>query len=342
MKKKILFILKHRTNYGFPTGYSLSSGLLNSATYVKDMLQRHHFETSLVQVEDSNSIDREVHKFKPDVVFIEALWVPPTKFKELQRLHPRVKWVVRIHSNVPFLGNEGMAFRWIKEYQDYKNVIVAFNSFEAFKNFHWHWDNTKTLAYLPNYYPTNMHQHTHRSKDGVLDVGCFGAIRQLKNQLNQAMAAIFYCQEKGLTLRFHINAGRIDNEQDAPILKNLRSLFAGFDKRQFTLVEHDWLNKSEFLDLVKTMDLGLQVSFSETFNIVTADFVSHMVPIVVSQEIGWMPNSTHAMPTSIDNIIQHIDEVLHNPHITKESYQALFNYSEFSEIEWISFLKHHG
>lgn len=36
------------------------------------------------------------------------------------------------------------------------------------------------------------------------------------------------------------------------------------------------------------MDMGTQVSLTETFNIVTADFMSCGVPVVVSEEVEWM------------------------------------------------------
>lgn len=55
---KVLFILKYReTTYGCPTkrgtGKALSSGLLNSAKFVVDMLAREHIDVKLVQVVDN-------------------------------------------------------------------------------------------------------------------------------------------------------------------------------------------------------------------------------------------------------------------------------------------------
>lgn len=38
------------------------------------------------------------------------------------------------------------------------------------------------------------------------------------------------------------------------------------------------------------MNIGLQVSLTETFNIVAADFVSQGIPIIVSEQIDWMPS----------------------------------------------------
>ncbi len=50
------------------------------------------------------------------------------------------------------------------------------------------------------------------------------------------------------------------------------------------------------------MNMGMQVSFSETFNIVAADFVANNVPVVVSPEITWVNSIFHANPTDAYNI----------------------------------------
>ena len=51
------------------------------------------------------------------------------------------------------------------------------------------------------------------------------------------------------------------------------------------------------------MDLGLQVSFNETFNIVAADFVSEDVPLIGSNEINWLSFIYKANPTTSDQIV---------------------------------------
>src|SRR5690606_12731292 len=85
--------------------------------------------------------------------------------------------------------------------------------------------------------------------------------------------------------------------------KNLKALFDGTPHE---LVEHGWLLHDSFQNLIQTMDFGLQVSFSETFNIVAADFVHLHVPIVGSQEIEWMSCVYKAKPTDLDNIVMHL------------------------------------
>ena len=88
------------------------------------MLVQSGIEAALQVVIDGNDIDRYVHKLKPSVVILEAIWCPPYKLVELQKLYPKIKWVVRLHSGISFLANEGMAFSWLHEYVKIPNVTV--------------------------------------------------------------------------------------------------------------------------------------------------------------------------------------------------------------------------
>src|SRR5574339_131410 len=114
---RVLFICKIRSSF-----YGPSFGLINSCRFIANALEANDIKAKVVSVVDNSDIDREVHKFKPTHVFIEALWVVPSKFEELIPLHPKIKWFVRIHSKVPFLANEGMAMHWLREYHDLSKV----------------------------------------------------------------------------------------------------------------------------------------------------------------------------------------------------------------------------
>ena len=81
---RLLFICKLRSGF-----YGPSFGLINSCKFVANALAKYGIEAKVVTVVDNNSIDREIHQYKPTHVFIEALWVVPSKFKELIPLHPR-------------------------------------------------------------------------------------------------------------------------------------------------------------------------------------------------------------------------------------------------------------
>ena len=266
--------------YGSP-----SSGLLNSVQMISVMLDSLNIENKLAEVIDNNSIDREVNNFKPTIVVIEALWVVPEKFKVLIKLHPKVKWIIRLHSNTPFLANEGIAIEWIFDYLKFPEVFVASNNLKLFKELEFLTRNRRIL-YLPNYYNFVSFNHVEKTIDNnFIRIGCFGAIRPLKNQLLQAIAAIDFADKMGLKLKFYINATRIELNGSS-ILKNIRALFAN---SKHELLEIPWLSHEDFLIfLKKNIDIGMQISFSETFNIVTADCISQEVPVVVSKEIDFV------------------------------------------------------
>lgn len=315
-KPRVLFILKLRqTSSG--EGYTLlkNSGLKNSAEFVNEMLKDNGYNSKLVQVVDNNSIDREVKLHKPDIVIIEALWVVPEKFDVLTKLYPKVKWVIRLHSDLPFLANEGIAMEWINRYITYKNVFVSANSDSVQKDLELYLDTKacnlkKKLIFLPNYYKlTNIARTTKKFECGdVINVGCFGAIRPMKNHLIQAAAAVQFAESKNLKCRFHINAGRVEGKGDT-VLKNLRAFFDGLNGKH-ELVEHGWLERDDFLTVIKQMDIGMQVSFSETFNIVAADFVDQNIPILTSVEIDWMPLLFTAEPANSKSIVCGLHRVL--------------------------------
>lgn len=323
MKPRVLFILKYRAVSGGiassawnqaekkhvdPTK-GLSSGLLNSARFVVEMLAEQHIDVKLVQVIDNNAIDREVYQYKPTHVVIEALWVVPEKFAVLQRLHPNVKWIIRGHSEIPFLANEGVAINWITKYVQYENVCFAANSEASVRDLRsliqsanptWSREKIhKKVVLLPNWYPHHKKHGRHKKDQAFFDVACFGAIRPLKNQLIQALAAIEYADMMGKQLRFHINATRTEQRGDN-VLKNLRAMF---EATGHELVEHEWMEHHHFLKLLQTMDMALQVSFSETFNIVAADCVVSGLPIVVSPEVTWATSWCQAEPTSSEDIV---------------------------------------
>lgn len=302
-QERILFILKARdasNTYGYSSG--LSTGLLNSASFVQEMLNSNGFDTKLVVVTDNNDIDREVTAYRPTHVIIEALWVVPQKFKILKKLHPTVKWIVRLHSEAPFLANEGIAIDWINRYVA-NGVTVAVNSKRFQKDLRqtlW-WEYRKNVIYLPNYYPTGHMRTVHSErKVSLIKIGCFGAIRPLKNHLAQAMAAIQFANDIDVRLQFHVNVARLEMKGDNA-LKNLEALF--LHSTGHRLIKHGWLDHPEFLDVVGVMDLCMQVSFSESFNIVAADCISSGVPTVMSKEIPWAKSGT-AHPTDVDGMVK--------------------------------------
>lgn len=349
---RVLFILKIRHDYNVnkhAENKSMSTGLYNSAQYMYDMLLEAGVNTKIVVVEDNNKIDKEVHEYKPTHVIIEALWVVPSKFGVLCKLHPNVKWIIRLHSEIPFLGNEGVAFDWIGDYITFKNVVVAANSDVALDDIRifvqsktdWpDWKVKQKVIYLPNFYPQDLKTKPYKIDDGYIDIACFGAVRPMKNHVMQALAAIKFAESVGKKVRFHINSGRVEQRGES-VINNLRGIFAHIYNSGHRLVNHEWMSREQFLELCSTIDMGMQVSFSETFNIVMADMLSQGVPVVGSYEIPWINKRFAANPTDCEEIYKKLLLTNRFPSLNVYTNQKLLNtYTNKTRKIWLSYFKY--
>jgi hypothetical protein len=303
---KVLFICKERTNF-YSYGYGNSVGLMNSSRFVINYLEEIDIESKLSVVKDANGIDKEVFDYNPTHVILEALWVTPKKIQELLSIkrYKKITWIIRLHSKISFISSEGIAFTWITGYvklmKDFKNLFVSVNSFEFTEDLEKIFF-IKSL-YLPNIYlpKEDIPVKVPVVKD-YIDIGCFGAIRPFKNILTQAIAAIEYGEELEKVIHFHVNSDRQEQSGDN-VYKNLKALFAGTKHK---LIDHSWLSHKDFVKVVVQMDVGLQVSLSETFNIVAADFIFNGVPLIGSKDITWLPEMFQADPNSSEDILEKI------------------------------------
>lgn len=334
-----LFILKKKQIYDNNYYKAIQSGLYNSAKFMNDMLNDNHVKSNMVQVIDNNEIDKFVHKYKPTDVIIEAIWVVPEKFEILAKLHPNVHWIIRLHSEIPFISNEGVAMDWIFKYSRLSKKIhlsIAPNTDTMYDDLAS--VGVKNLILLPNYYPTTEHEFHVKHKKNHVDIGCFGAIRPMKNQLIQAISAIEFGNRLGKPVKFHINSERVENGNNA--LRNIRSLFE--NQKEHKLIEHPWYPHHEFIQLVKSMDLGLQVSFNETFNIVGADFVSHNIPLIGSKEISWLSKLYCADTTTTNDIVctMNLAYKLRKYNVQLLNKINLFAYVNNSKSSWLNYFKY--
>jgi hypothetical protein len=349
---RVLFVLKAgNTSGGYTDSTSsiISNGLANSAVMLSTALAREGVPVKVVQVQDNSTIHAEVVNFDADIAVIEAFWVVPDKFDELYSVDPSVRYIVRNHSEIPFLSNEGVAFDWMLQYITKPNVIMASNSSRM------HRDTTELvrianpqlstsqvfekLAYLPNFYLVEQVKTSivDPSKEAI-DIGCFGAIRPFKNQVTQAIAAIEFANYIGKNLHFHINS-KVEMGGDE-VLKNLTLLFSHFPDHQ--LVQHDWMPHSDFYTLIGQMDIVMQVSFSETFNIIAADAISQGVLAVTSPEVRWTSPDVQAAPTSSESVVK----TLINAWSRKQNYptwnpsiDGLLTYNSESIYRWLKYLR---
>lgn len=331
--------MKERLVYG---AKSTCYGLVNSCQFVVNALRAQGIEAEVQQVPDYNHIDRVVHKYRPTHCFVEAIWVVPEKFRELAKLHPKVNWIVRIHSMIPFLVIEGMCFDWMNAYLKLASegikISLSCNNDKLLEDLRVVYDN---VSYTPNIYnPQHVAEPFELSIDkspDVLNIGCFGALRPLKNHAQQALWAIKFADEHNKTLHFHVNVSDHETNETTPVLKNLDNIFKGKKHKYF---KHNWLPHPKFLYLVQQMDINMQISFTETFNIVAADSVQVGVPIVVSKEIDFVDESCRVNPSSPDDVFRALELCLfRGKRLAARNKKLLSQSAKDSLTQWESFLK---
>lgn len=257
--------------------YVRHTGLGVNAAHTARALSHEGISSAAVIVDDLTGLERVLASAPAvQVVVVQALWFAPEDFKALVGRWPAVQFVVRIHSQFAFLASDSRAgdvFRLSK------SVRLAGNNLRFVRAMR---ELELECDYLPNLYPLGKPPKRKAKVLERLDLGLFGAARPQKHHATGAIAAAIVGRRLGLPVRLHINIGR--NEGARWELVQAICAASGMD-----LVEHPWAPWAEFLAVAQTMDLGFQLSSSETFNYVTADLASHGIPSVVGEAIEWAP-----------------------------------------------------
>lgn len=343
---KILFLLKQRfyTQSTAPELKNSSYGLINSSKQIANYLEKLGHECKLSQIVDGNSVDKELYNFKPQLVIIEALWLTGNKLKELMEIkrYKDIKWIIRVHSDIGFLAAETMATKYINDYLELNkdNLFISMNN-EAFN------DSIsdamqQDFVYLPNVITIDDNKiDTSKTLKNHIDVACFGSLRILKNQCYQAICAMEMANRLNKTLKFHITVdiGMSESNNRFPVLKNLEEIFKNTHHQ---LIEHSWLENDNFKLLIKEMDIGMQLSYTESFNIVAADFVNSNIPIVVSEAITWMPGIYKTSTTNYEKTIKKMLFIYNFRKcwvLLKWQKINLKKYNKLAKLKWFDFMR---
>jgi hypothetical protein len=226
-------------------------------------------------------------------VVISAPWIQTNDLALLCAEFKDTQFAVTCHSNLGFLQADPSAMRLVREGLDLRRTTWNFQmaaNCDRLSN----WVHTAygtPCTHLPNlYHLDDVHPKRERYSGGTLRIGAFGATRALKNLLTSAGAALEIATAKRATLEFWISSGR--NEGAGAVVDAVRQMLNGLP--HVKLVENGWQTWPQFRQTVRHMHLLLQPSYTESFNVVTADGVAEGVPSVVSDAIEWAPDSWKA------------------------------------------------
>lgn len=114
-----------------------------------------------------------------------------------------------------------------------------------------------------------------------------------------------------------------------------------FINSKHKLIQHQWKENEDFQQLIREMDLGLQLSYTESFNIVATDFINNDTLILVSEAISWMPNKLKTSTTNYDKVTEKIVWLYKNRNskcLKKKMVKYFINYNVMAKNVWYDFI----
>lgn len=277
------------SHIGLGVSASLNAEVLNKHSIPAVVLPSRHNVDIVEGIREYNS---HHHHHKLTNVIISAPWLSMKDLRSMVTHFKHINFAVLCHSNVGFLQADPNGTRLLREglafSQEVPNFTIAGNS-EKFVE----WMETAygvPVVLLPNMYPIIGATKPWLDK-GPIRIGVFGAVRPQKNVITAAGGAVALSRLMDRPVELWLNSGR-EEGGTGTLMNALRQLTANIPG--FELKNSPWAPWQEFKEIVRSMDLLIQVSYTESFNMVTADGISVGVPSVVSDAIDWAPKEWKA------------------------------------------------
>jgi len=314
-------------------------GLGVSALNTAKVLKRHGLPVLALAINSVGDL-KDFLDSHPKVtrVVISAAWLPLLELGHVVTQYPEVEFVVNIHSNVGFLQADPNGVRLLQGYVDLAEELLNFRiSGNSLKFTNW-LSEAYTIAsiYLPNLYNLDHKTLTNRPlyNGGALRIGAFGATRPQKNFMTAAGAAIAVSKELRVPVEFWMSGGR--QEGGGTIQRAIEELLKS--QPNVTLKILTWTAWPEFLRFLETLHLMLQPSYTESFNMVTADGISRGVPSVVSDAIDWAPSNWITKMDDALAVSRTGRGLITDPHAMVDGAKALEYHNHQGFQEWVEFM----
>lgn len=273
-------------------------------------------------------------------VVISAPWIESHAYRHLCSRFPDVIFTVLIHSNVGFLQADPRGVKLIREAAEmqayFPNFRLAGNCIEfcnwmrkSYSQQCWLLPNLYNLGDNPSVPVKPLWQ-----PGEVLRIGSFGAVRPLKNTMTAAGAALQLATELNTPVEFWISANRAEGGGDG-VLNAINEML---HNTNVTIVPSPWQPWPDFRYTMQKMNLHMQPSYTESFNITVADAISVGVPSVVSPAISWVPKYWQADPDDVGDMVRVGKILLSNGSAIVDGFNALQKYIAYGVQDWKMFL----
>ena len=271
-------------------------------------------------------------------LIISAPWIPTANLAGLASQNPDLEIAVVSHSNIGFLQADPRAIELLRQGAELEQGCPNFHIAGNSQRFQTWWQATygTAMTLLPNMYPMGTARARPMWQTGTLRMGCFCAIRPYKNVLTAAAAALEVGQRLRVPeLEFWMSGGRREGGGQT-IMAAIQQMYLNVPRAK--VIERNWQSWPQFLTTVGSMDLLLQPSYTEGFNMVTADGIAQGVASVVSDAIAWAPKNWQAETDDAIDIANKAVGLLHDPAAVQEGVTALDSHNATGLVLWKKFL----
>ena len=323
-------------------------GLNITAVNNQKVLQRHGVEVevwptqSVKELRERLVVDWRKHgrAGRPitHVIISAPGWIHPLHLSELAQVWPNIQFTVLNHSDIPYFCIDRFGTRNNRMLLDLflhtHNIAVAANNQRVVRALSETFG--RQVSLLTNLYDCQsfVELSSHRRDYDPLRVGSFGAGRPWKNQLAAAYAAVPLARRLRVFLEYYVNSRRPDGGER--MIESRGELFQ--DLPGARLLEVPWSPWPRFRSVVRSMDVLISPSFSETFCVVAADGIAEGTPSVVGPAMEWTPRSWQCEPHDPESIMLTAMGLLADPHAVDDGRRYLREYVHNGIDRWIRYL----
>lgn len=306
------------------------SGVMVSVKHLKNNLDAAGFTTDVCYYADDADLLEKVRTSDYKCINLHVPSFSDETLEQLLGMHENI--ILSIHSTICNLQTEGDAFSRLLRLGNSRIRNLRFTCPSLVECEGLNAVTEGNYIYLPNTfsYPVSEAEILHRisSKCQIwnrpLRISLFCEYRPMKNILTQVAAVAKFTQLYNRPVELHV----FSPGNPSPIFENMVNIcrYTGTN-----LIVHERMCNEECFRLQGSMDIGLQVSLSETLSYVAFEQMIQGVPVIGSDSIPFasLNASYSSMPEMCDHIRKLADNADQYKRFCTDSYEkaSIFNKS---------------
>jgi len=262
-----------------------STGLSNNTRQCARVLRKAGYGAESITLDEIGDWTTFILERRPRMIVLGALCIPPERLAELAAAHTETRFVIRIHSNLPWLFQSTAEFPGALAVLDLARdrPNVFYSVVDPDEALRWRAAGLPVIA-LPNVYGGEIAERPrpYNGPHPYVHLSAMFALRILKHAGGHVLAAATVNRQ--VAVKLYVQTGRADSPKYARqmcLLANACDLLMPCEPYRKHAQFIEWLGD--------TIDVGLQLSATESFNYVALEHMALGIPVVASEAVRFCP-----------------------------------------------------